>query len=390
MGIFVIALLICILLINIIGLYMIKNKETTSSLEKNIDKLGESLRTEFFRNREEQSKNLKDLGEQQNKLLEKAEQKLEEIRKDNNEKLEKMRETVDEKLHKTLEDRLNKSFSQVSERLEEVHKGLGEMQSLAEGVGDLKKVLSNVKSRGILGEIQLENILEQILTPEQYEKNVQIKKESQQRVEFAIKFPKLGDDDNECWLPIDSKFPLEIYTNLLDAYDSGELKDIDKAKKKLNKTIKNNAKEISKKYISPPNTIDCGILFLPIEGLFAEVVRLPGLIETLQKDYRVNIVGPTTLLAFLTSLQMGFRSLVIEKRSSEVWRILGAVKTEFEKFGDILEKAKNKIRLAGDDIEDLVGKRTRVMSRKLKDVEKLPVTESVELLDNNAGDIDEN
>lgn len=385
-----IALLICILLINIIGLYMIKNKETTSSLEKNIDKLGESLRTEFFRNREEQSKNLKDLGEQQNKLLEKAEQKLEEIRKDNNEKLEKMRETVDEKLHKTLEDRLNKSFSQVSERLEEVHKGLGEMQSLAEGVGDLKKVLSNVKSRGILGEIQLENILEQILTPEQYEKNVQIKKESQQRVEFAIKFPKLGDDDNECWLPIDSKFPLEIYTNLLDAYDSGELKDIDKAKKKLNKTIKNNAKEISKKYISPPNTIDCGILFLPIEGLFAEVVRLPGLIETLQKDYRVNIVGPTTLLAFLTSLQMGFRSLVIEKRSSEVWRILGAVKTEFEKFGDILEKAKNKIRLAGDDIEDLVGKRTRVMSRKLKDVEKLPVTESVELLDNNAGDIDEN
>jgi len=381
MEILLITLITVIAFAAVIGAFLVNSKSTVSSLEKSIESLGESLRNEFFRNREELSASLKNLGDQQEKLLGKAEDKLEEIRKDNNEKLEKMRETVDEKLHKTLEERLGQSFKQVSERLEEVHKGLGEMQTLADGVGDLKKVLSNVKTRGIMGEIQLSNILEQILTGEQYEKNVQVKDDSGQHVEFAVKLPGKDKNDKCVWLPIDSKFPLEVYGTLVEAYDKGDAGEIEKAQKDLEKTIKKCARDISEKYISPPESTDFGIMFLPIEGLYAEVTRYPGLLESLQRNYKVNIAGPTTLAAILSSLHMGFRTLAIERRSSEVWRILSAVKTEFGKFGGVLEKAKKKINQAGNDIEELVGTRTRVMERKLKEVENLPEREAGKLID---------
>lgn len=298
-------------------------------------------------------------------------EKFVELTKSTEENLEKMRVTVDEKLQSTLERRLSESFKVVSERLEQVHKGLGEMQSLAAGVGDLKKVLSNTKTRGVLGEIQLERILEQFLSPEQYEKNVITKKGSRETVEFAIKLPGKDYDNKTVYLPLDAKFPLEVYNKLLDAYDLQNQAQIDVASKNLERFIKKSAKDIRDKYIDPPNTTDFGLMFLPTEGIYAEVLKNQSLVEFVQREYKINITGPTTLVALLNSLQMGFRSLAIEKHSSEVWKILGAVKTEFSKFETVLNSAQNKLNQASSEIDKLVGTRTRQINRKLKSVDKL-------------------
>jgi len=328
-----------------------------------------------------QLSNLTALNEQKmDKLRDTVEQKLTALQEDNNRKLEKMRETVDEKLHATLEQRLGESFKQVSDRLEQVHKSLGEMQTLANGVGDLKKVLTNVKNRGTLGEIQLENLLEQLLPREQYEKNVATRKGSAERVEFAIKLPGRHNDDASCvWLPIDAKFPLEDYQRLLEAWEAGEPNKAEEAAKHLETRIKACAKDIREKYLEPPQTTDFGIMFLPIEGLYAEVLRRPGLFETLQRDYRVIVAGPTVLAALLNSLQMGFRTLAIERRSSEVWQLLGAVKTEFGKFGLVLEKTQKKLQEASNTIED-AGRRSRSIERKLRSVQELPANQALALL----------
>lgn len=298
-------------------------------------------------------------------------EKFVELTKSTEENLEKMRVTVDEKLQSTLERRLSESFKVVSERLEQVHKGLGEMQSLAAGVGDLKKVLSNTKTRGVLGEVQLERILEQFLSPEQYEKNVITKKGSRETVEFAIKLPGKDYDNKTVYLPLDAKFPLEVYNKLLDAYDLQNQAQIDAASKNLERFVKKSAKDIRDKYIDPPNTTDFGLMFLPTEGIYAEVLKNQSLVEFVQREYKINITGPTTLVALLNSLQMGFRSLAIEKHSSEVWKILGAVKTEFSKFETVLNSAQNKLNQASSEIDKLVGTRTRQINRKLKNVDKL-------------------
>lgn len=300
---------------------------------------------------------------------------LETLQKDNHAQLERMRETVDEKLHKTLEERLGQSFKTVSEHLEKVQLGLGEMQSLATGVGDLKRVLSNVKTRGVMGEIQLGNILEQLLTPDQYGLNVATIPNSGNHVEFAVKFPGKDKGGDPIWLPIDSKFPLDRYEQVLAAYEDGRADIIDTAQKELLRTVKTMARDIREKYIAPPHTTDFGVLFLPIEGLYAEVVRHPGLMEELQRDQRILIAGPTNLAAFLNALQMGFRSIAIEQRSSEVWKTLGAVKAEFGKFGDVLALTRKKLQEATNVI-DKADVRTRAIERKLRDVEELPGTES--------------
>jgi len=299
------------------------------------------------------------------------ENRLKNLQDDNNIKLEKMRETVDEKLQSTLEKRLSESFKLVSDRLEQVHKGLGEMQTLAAGVGDIKKVLSNIKTKGVLGEYQLENILEQLLTVEQYSKNVKTKSGSNALVEFAVKLPGRDTNIKNLWLPLDSKFPTEDYQNLLDAYEIGNSDSILECKKVLVKRIKDSAKEIRDKYIDPPNTTDFAIMFLPFEGLFAEVLNNAGLFETIQREFKIIITGPTTLSAFLSSLQMGFRTLAIEKRSSEVWEILGSVKNEFGNFATVLDQTKKKLEQATDSI-DKAGVRSRAIEKKLKDVQVLP------------------
>ena len=286
--------------------------------------------------------------------------------------LEKMRETVDEKLQKTLDDRLTNSFSQVSDRLEQVYKGLGEMQTLAQGVGDLKKVLSNVKTRGTLGEVQLGAILREILSSEQYEENIATKPGSSDRVEFAVKLP--GDGDRPVYLPIDSKFPGERYARLRDASESGSKELVDAAWKALEQVIKAEAKDISDKYIAPPYTTDFAVMFLPFEGLYSEVVNR-GMIEVLQRDYKVNIAGPATMAALLNSLQMGFRTLAIEKHSSQVWEILGAVKTEFANFSSVLDSTRKRLRQADEDLDKLVGARTRAIERKLRSVEAMSHTD---------------
>lgn len=301
--------------------------------------------------------------------------RLRELQEDNSKKLEQMRAVVDEKLQLTLETRIGESFKQVSERLEQVYKGLGEMRNLAAGVGDLKKVLTNVKTSGTWGEIQLGNILEQILTPDQYEVNVATKKNSDDRVEFAIKLPGRGVDKEQIvWMPIDSKFPQEDYQRLLDAQEAADKELVERASKNLEMRIKAEAKKIKEKYLDPPNTTDFGIMFLPVEGLYAEVLRRPGLFDFLQREYRINITGPTTLAALLNSLQMGFRTLAIEKRSSEVWELLGRVNTEFGKFGDMLAKTKKKLQEAANTI-DQAEVRTRVIEGKLKKVQEIPVRE---------------
>lgn len=322
------------------------------------------------------------------KVKEVVEKKLESLQNDNSEKLEAMRQTVDEKLHATLEKRLGESFKMVSERLELVHKGLGEMQTLASGVGDLKKVLTNVKTRGVWGEVQLGNLLEQILTPEQCDKNVMTKKGSKERVEFAIKLP--GRNENKLvLLPIDAKFPQEDYQRLVEAYEQGNVDLIKEAGKNLEGVIKSEAKNIQEKYIDPPNTTDFGIMFLPYESLYAEVSRMHGLCELIQRKYRVIIIGPTNLFALLNSLQMGFRTLAIEKRSSEVWILLGAVKTEFNRFGGILEKTHKKLQEASNTIEN-AAKKSRTIERKLKDVQGLPQAKAIKMLGSPAEDEDKN
>ena len=313
-------------------------------------------------------------------VRETIEKQLKEIREDNGKRLEEMRKTVDEKLQDTLEKRLGESFKQVSERLEQVHKGLGEMQSIASGVGDLKKVLTNVKTKGILGEYQLANIIEQLLPREQYEENVATRPGSSERVEFAVRMPGNSDDD-VVWLPIDSKFPLNGYEDLLNAREAGDLDAIAAAEKALTATLEKFAKDISEKYVEAPHTTDFGVMFLPIESLYAEVLRHPGVFETLQRKYRITVTGPTTMSALLNSLQMGFRTLAVTKRSSEVWKILEAVKTEFGKFSNQLEKVDKQLSTAKKSLEDLRSTRTNVMQRRLKDVGTLDTRESESLLD---------
>lgn len=301
-----------------------------------------------------------------------VDEKLESIRRENLRQLDEMRQTVDEKLQKTLEEKMNKSFSLVNERLEQVYKGLGEMQTLAVGVGDLKKVLSNVKTRGILGEIQLGAILSEILSKEQYEENIATKKGSKNVVEFAIKLP--SDGAGTVYLPIDSKFPGDTYSALRDAVESGDRQSIESAKKALVQRIKGEAKDIHDKYVDPPNTTEFAIMFLPFEGLYSEVVNM-GLVEVLQREYKVNIAGPSTMAALLNSLQMGFKTLAVQKRSAEVWKILGGVKTEFDKFNDVLVMTQQRLDQANKELDKLVGVRTRQIQRQLKDVESVNLSE---------------
>ena len=300
------------------------------------------------------------------------------MQEDNNKKLDDMRQIVDEKLQKTLSERMNESFRLVNERLEQVYKGLGEMQTLAQGVGDLKKVLTNVKTRGIVGEIQLGAILEDILAPDQYEVNVATRPGSRNVVEYAVKLPV--EDGGHVWLPIDSKFPGDTYGALRDAYEDGSREQIDACARQLVATLKAEAKDIHDKYLEPPYTTDFGILFLPFEGLYAEVVNR-GLIEVLQRDYHVNIAGPSTMAALLNSLQMGFRAMAIQKRTGEVWQVLGAVKTEFDSFAKVLEATKVRLDQAGGELEKLIGVRTRQIQRKLASVERLDETEAKALIE---------
>ncbi len=389
-----------------------KAGDNSALIKESNERIGRALREEMGANREEIARSIKNFGdsvdrriftlaEMQNKnfagfsdklgeVIEKndkkmeyvreiIEKRLENIQKDNSEKLEKMRETVDEKLHATLEKRLGESFKLVSERLELVHKGLGEMQTLASGVGDLKKVLQNVKTRGTWGEVQLGTLLDQIMTIEQYEKNVVTKKDSNDRVEFAIKIPAKDEKLKNIWLPIDAKFPLEDFQNLIDAEEKCDITLIASLGKALEVRIKAEAKDIRDKYLDPPYTTDFGILFLPIEGLYAEVLRRPGLADTLQREYKVIITGPTTIAAILNSLQMGFRTLAIEKRSSDVWATLGAIKTEFSTFGDLLDKTHKKLQEASNTIES-ASRKSRTIERKLNKAQEMPVPEIVKEL----------
>jgi len=420
-----------VILILLIALYLkisaSKSQELTvhmAALEKNIDKAERNIKDELARNREELSSSAKALREEvantlsrlnesmlnrlsentitqmaqlqafakqlqhlteaneqrMEKLRETVDIKLKHIQEDNSKRLEEMRRTVDEKLNETLEKRLGDSFRLVSERLEQVHKGLGEMQSLASGVGDLKRVLTNVKTRGIWGEIQLGTLLEQILAPEQYGQNVATKPGSSERVEFAIKLPGRDKEGSFVWLPIDAKFPQEDYQRLLDAQEQANLSLAEEAAKALEARVKAEAKEIATKYICVPYTTEFAILFLPIEGLYAEVLRRPGLCDYLMREYKVIVTGPTTLAALLNSLQLGFRTLAIQRRSSEVWALLGAVKTEFRKFGDLLEKTSKKLNEASNSIEN-AARKSRTIEKKLQDVQELPPAEAMLLLD---------
>ncbi len=308
-----------------------------------------------------------------------VESRLKELQTTNETKLDEMRKTVDEKLHATLEARLGESFKQVSERLEQVHRGLGEMATLATGVGDLKRVLTNVKTRGGWGEVQLESLLEQTLTAEQFSRSVTTRPGSNERVDFAIKLPGRAADGVPVWLPLDAKFPREDYERLIDASERGDVAAIEAAGRALEVAVKAQAKSIRDKYVEPPHTTDFGLMFLPTEGLYAEVLRRPGLADTLQRDYRITIAGPTTLTALLNSLQMGFKTLAIEQRSSEVWQVLGAVKTEFGKFGEVLDKVKKKLDEASGEI-DKTGVRSRAIQRQLREVEAMPVVEATRIL----------
>ena len=308
-------------------------------------------------------------------------QRVRELQEGNERKLDEMRRTVDEKLHDTLEKRLGESFKLVSDRLDTVHKGLGEMQQLATGVGDLKRVLTNVKARGTWAEVQLGAILEQVLTPEQYGKNVCIRPETAERVEFAVRLPGPLDDPTTCvWLPIDSKFPQEDWLRLQDASDQGDVAAVQAASDALIRTVRGSAKEIHDKYVHPPASTDFAIMFLATEGLFAEVLRHPSVVSDLQQQYRVVVAGPTTLAAILTSLRMGFQTLVVEQRAAEVWRVLGAVKTEFGKFGDVLDKVQRQLTTASRTIEE-TGQRSRAMEKKLRSAERLPEAEAAMVLE---------
>ncbi len=325
-------------------------------------------------------KNIQAFNEVQREKFDKMENRQNELIQTTEKRLDQMRETVEEKLQKTLNERLGQSFETVGKQLEAVQLGLGEMKTLAQDVGGLKKVLSNVKQRGGLGEIQLQMLLEQVLAPEQYAANIKTKEGSDDLVEFAIRLPG-RDEENTCvYLPIDAKFPKDAYEQLVDAYDSTDTAAIETANKNIESVIKKMAKDIRDKYLDPPHTTDFAIMFLPFEGIYAEVIRRSNLMEQLQREFKIVVTGPTTLAAILNSLQMGFRTLALQKRSSEVWTILGAVKTEFEKFGDLLEKAHKQINSAGETIDQLKGTRTNAINRKLRDVQSLPASESATLL----------
>lgn len=369
-------------------------EDSLKRLELLFEQLGKSLKDDFQRsrvegqensaqNRMELAKNLNTFQDRLEKMRETIEIKLKDIQLDNSKKLEEMRKTVDEKLQETLNKRISDSFKVVSDRLEQVHKGLGEMQELATGVGDLKKVLSNVKTRGILGEVQLGNILEQFLAPDQYVENAMIRQGSTESVEFAVKLP--GKDENEegVLLPVDSKFPMEDYQRLTEIYEKVELytrEEIQKAEKQFDTIVKKSAQTISDKYIDPPVTTNFALMFVPTEGLYAQILSRTGLFEALQKDYNITVVGPSNLVAFLSSLQMGFRTLAVQRRSNEVWHILSAVKNEFSTFEKILRKAQNQIIQASGNIDNLVGTRTRQIQRKLKNVQELPNSAAKEVL----------
>jgi len=357
--------------------------QLTERMQQNAQQSREAIGATMKEFQDSFSNNVKDFNELQKQKFGDLEKKQAELITSTAMSLEKMRETVDEKLQKTLEQRLGQSFELVSKQLESVQKGLGEMQTLAQDVGGLKRVLSNVKTRGVMGEIQLGNILEQIMAPEQYETNVKTKKSSGDHVEFAIKLPGRDQNDGQVYLPIDAKFPQEAYHLLQLAYDEANAQKVEEATKTLVTSIRKFAKDISDKYLDPPFTTDFGIMFLPVEGLYAEVVRNTDLMEQLQREYKIIVTGPTTLAAILNSLQMGFKTLAIQKRSSEVWQILGAVKTEFGKFGGILEKARKKIDEAGNEIDTLVGTRSRAIERRLRQVQELPAAESSLLLGEN-------
>ena len=357
------------------------SKENRNELMQSLERLNETLTKKAKDDREELrttlkdfeasfSKNVEAFNTLQKEKFDQMKVKQEEMIKTTELRLERMRETVDEKLHKTLEERLGKSFEMVTKQLLVVQKGLGEMQTIASGVGDLKKVLTNVKTRGVLGEIQLGNILEEIMAPEQYASNVKTKKGSDALVEYAVKLPGKTPDEKPVYLPIDAKFPQEDYIRLQSAYEAGDTAAVEVSLKALVQSVKKFAKEIAEKYIDPPNTTDFGIMFLPVEGLFAEVVRQPDTIAFLQREYKIVVTGPTTLAAMLNSLQMGFKTLAIQKRSSEVWKVLASVKKEFSTFGGVLEKAQKKINEANNEIENLVGTRTRMMQSKLRNVEQ--------------------
>ena len=361
-------------------------RETRLEITQSMERLNEVLAKKAKEDRDELrttlkdfqetfSKNVRNFNELQKQNFENLNQKQDELVKTTELKLEKMRETVDEKLHKTLEERLGKSFEVVTQQLLRVQKGLGEMQTLAAGVGDLKKVLSNVKTSGVLGEIQLGNILEQILAPEQYDANVKTKKGSDALVEYAIKLPGKSQSSGPVYLPVDAKFPQEDYARLQSAYESGDAVAIEASLRSLLNTVKKFAKDISHRYIDPPNTTDFGIMFLPFEGLYAEVTRHPNIIALLQREYKIILTGPTTLAAMLNSLQMGFKTLAIQKRSSEVWEVLASIKKEFSTFGTVLEKAQRKIKEADNEIEKMVTTRTRMMMSKLRNVEQIEPTE---------------
>lgn len=436
----VFSLIIIILIIRV--LIQLKNpvqmesvKESLTVFGNNLDKINNSMKDEFQRNREESSKvakdnrdelqkslesfdmrlsgNIKDFNENQRvnfessmtrakeqalniesrleKMRETIENKLKEIQTDNSVKLEQMRETVNEKLQETLNTRISESFKMVTDQLEQVYKGLGDMQKLAVGVGDLKRVLSNVKTRGILGEIQLGSILEQYLSPEQFVKNVIVKPGTKESVEYAIKLPGNENPDEPVFLAIDSKFPIEDYQRLIEIYENiadHTKEEIIKVEKAFDASVVKSAKTIHQKYISPPLTTNFAIMFVPTEGLYAQILTRTGLFELVQRDFNVTVVGPSNLVAFLSSLQMGFRTLAVQKRSNEVWQILGAVKTEFEGFEKVLEKAQNQIISASGNIEKLVGTRSRAIKRKLRNVQELPASETARILESNEADTD--
>jgi DNA recombination protein RmuC len=364
-------------------------------LATGLTQFGQSMTQQLAGMSAAQSEHLRQFGDRLAALTQSNEQRLEAVRAsvnqnlealrtDNATKLEQMRATVDEKLQATLEQRLGQTFKQVSDRLDQVHKGLGEMQTLAAGVGDLKKVLTNVKSRGGWGEVQLGTLLAEMLTPAQYESNVATRPGSRERVEFAVKFPGRGDDGAPCWLPIDAKFPLEDYQRLQDAIERADVAAVETSRKALEAFFKAEARSIRDKYVEPPHTTDFAVLFVPTEGLYAEAVSRPGLADALQRDHRVMLAGPMNLAAMLNSLQLGFRTLAIEKRSTEVWRVLGAVKTEFGKFGELLARTKDRLDQVGKTLDDASRKSTTI-ARKLRDVEALPEAEADRLLTGDAG-----
>ncbi len=384
-------LILLIIMVIVLIVNTITTRHTITELRSDIDRLENVTREEFDTSRRDRStaesqhrlennelfrmlgeqlgRNVDALAQSQKIQLQLFSSRLKELQELSKSKLEEIKVLVDDKLKQTLETRFNESFKLISERLEQVYKGLGEMHGLAEGVGDLKRVLSNVKTRGNMGEVELGNILQQILSPEQYVENACVEQDSQRRVEFAVKLPGADPDGRPILLPIDSKFPIEDYQRLLDAYENGG--DIDKEGAKFETSVRRCATEINSKYIIPPATTDFAIMFVPTEGLYAEILRRTGLFESLRRDYKITVTGPANLAAFLSSLQMGFRTLAIEKRSSEVWKLLSQVKTEFTTFGDILDKTRKKLNEAANVI-DSAGVRSRAIERRLRDVEDSP------------------